>query len=230
MTKKSNRDSQYNYKHFKAKDYDFKNFIGPKAGDKYIDFKATTIDGNTISLSDYLDKPVVLDTGSITCPMYANSKSPMIDLQEQYPNIHFLLLYVREAHPGSKTDGITSMEEKMNNARSMIKLYNEKRTILVDDLEGTAHKMYGAMPNMTYLIDVDGTIRFRANWTNTEALNTVLAKIETGHIETRDFYPVVKPSLRTAFRTLMIGGFRALFEFVVSLPQLIKQHKEVDAM
>ncbi|WP_103070863.1 TlpA family protein disulfide reductase [Aquimarina sediminis] len=227
-SKKSSTD--YNYRHFKATDYDFTNFKGPKAGEKYIDFEARTLDGRIVSLSNYLDKPIVLDTGSITCPMYANSKTHMISLQEQYPNIHFLLLYVREAHPGGKINRITSLDEKISNAKSSLKLHNEKRTILVDDLEGTAHQLYGAMPNMTYVIGTDSIIKFRANWTNIDALKKVLLKIDTNHIETQDYYPVVKPSLPTAIRTLMIGGIRALYEFIISLPQLIRQHKEVDSM
>ncbi len=221
---------KYNYQHFKPTDYDFKNFRGPKAGERYIDFQARTIDGKIVALSDYLDKPIVLDTGSITCPMYANSKIPMILLMEKYPNVHFLLLYVREAHPGGRTKGITSMDEKMLNAKSTHKLYNEKRIILVDDLEGTAHKLYGAMPNMTYVIGVDGIVKFRANWTNIDALKKVLLEIESNHIEKQDFYEVVKPPIGTAIRTLMIGGFRALFEFIKGLPQLIRQHKEADTM
>lgn len=227
---KNTDNRNYNYTHFKATDYDFKNFKGPKAGEKYLDFKAINLEGKEVFLSSFLDKPIVLDTGSITCPMYANSKSPMILLQEKYPDVHFLLLYVREAHPGARTNGITSMKEKMCNAKLMLSLYKEKRTILVDSLEGTAHKLYGAMPNMTYVIGTDGIVKFRANWTNVEALKKVLVKIETDHIEKQDFYPVVKPSIFTAIRTLMIGGVRALFEFLISLPQLIKQHKEVDAM
>lgn len=227
---KKTDEANYNYTHFKATYYDFKNFVGPKAGEMYFDFKAKTLDGKEVSLSNFLDKPIVLDTGSITCPMYAHSKSPMLELQEEYPNIHFLLLYVREAHPGGRTNSITSMKEKMANAKAMLKLYKEKRTILIDDLEGTAHRLYGAMPNMTYVIDTDGTVKFRTNWTNVEALKKVLAKIELGHIENQDYYPVVKPSIFTAIRTLMVGGFRAFYEFLFNLPQLIRQHKEVDAM
>lgn len=228
--KSTNKTILYNYNHFKATDYDFKNFKGPKPGEKYIDFEAKTLDEKTVYLSNFLDKPIVLDTGSITCPMYANTKSPMISLQKEYPEINFLLLYVREAHPGGKTNGITSIGEKIANAKSTLKLYNEKRTILVDNLEGTAHQLYGAMPNMTYVIGTDGIIKFRANWTNIDALKKVLARINTDYIETEDFYPVVKPPIKTAIRTLMIGGFRALYEFIFSLPQLMRQHKEVDSV
>jgi len=168
--------------------------------------------------------PIVLDTGSITCPMYANSKTRMNMLQEEYPNIHFLLLYVREAHPGNRTKSLTSMAEKVSNASSMLKLYNEKREILVDTLDGNAHNLYGSMPNMTYVIGTDGIIKFRANWTNIDALKKVLLNVD--NIVSKDYYEVVKPSPYVAIRTLLIGGVSALYEFLIGLPQLLKQHKE----
>lgn len=220
-------ERSYNYKHFNPKDYNFNNFEGPKPGAQYVDFEATTLDGKTVKLSDYLDQTIVLDTGSITCPMYANTKGPMNQLKEQYPDMHFLLLYVREAHPGGRTKEITSFDEKMSNARATDQLYHEKREVLVDSIDGAAHRLYGAMPNMTYVIGKDGVIKFRANWTNIEALKKVLQ--DPDQIVTQDYYHVVKPPLPTALRTLLIGGLRALYEFLIGLPQLLRQHKEVDA-
>jgi hypothetical protein len=216
----------YNYQHFDPKDYDFSDFKGPKAGEKFIDFKAETLDGKTVSLSDYLDKPIVLETGSITCPMYANTKTAMNLLQEEYPDVHFLLLYIREAHPGKRTKGITSIEEKRANAQATRTLYDESRETLVDNVEGTAHKLYGSMPNMTYVIAKDGTVKFRANWTDIDALKEVLLTITTDKIEEKAYFEVTKPSPIVAIRTLLIGGVGALFEFLTSLPQLLRQHKE----
>lgn len=218
----------YNYKHFHPKSYNFKEFKGPKAGEKYIDFEATTLDGQKVMLSDYLDKPIVLDTGSITCPMYANTQSPMNTLQDEHPEVHFLLLYVREAHPGGRTTAPTSMEVKIDHAKSTHTLYNETREILVDSFDGHAHKLYGAMPNMTYVIGTDGIVRFRANWTDIGALKKVLADMDA--IETKDFYDISKPSPFVAIRTLLIGGTRALYEFIVGLPKLNAMHKEVSRL
>jgi len=223
------KNPDYNYQHFEPNLYDFKNFKGPKAGEKYIDFEAQTLNGKIVSLSNFMDKPIVLDTGSITCPMYASTKAPMNLLQEKYPNVHFLLLYVREAHPGGKTKEISSINEEISNAKSTHKLYNEKRTILVDDIDGTAHKMYGTMPNMTYVIGIDGIVKFRANWTNIDALKKVLLEIDSNKIEKKDFYEVIKPPLGIAIRTLMIGGIRALYEFIIGLPQLLRQHRKVES-
>ena len=125
----------YNYQHFNPKDYNFTTFPGPKPGEKYINFEATTLEGEKVHLSDYLDKPIViLETGSITCPIYANASKPMLKLKEMYPEFNFLLLYIREAHPGSKTPAQQTMEEKLENAKLMQQLYNETRTILVDDI------------------------------------------------------------------------------------------------
>ncbi len=83
------------------------------------------------------------------------------------------------------------------------------------------------MPNMTYVISKSGIIKFRANWTNIAKLKEVLENIEDDSIETQEYFDVTKPSPFTAIRTLLIGGFGALVEFLVALPQLMRQHKEV---
>ena len=220
-------NTEYNYEHFNPKDYNFTTFEGPKAGENFIDFEAIKIDGTKVFLASYLDKPIVLETGSITCPMYANTKEDMNKIQEEYPDVHFLLLYIREAHPGAKTPQITTMKEKIEHAKLTDKYYHEQREILIDTVNGDAHKLYGSMPNMTYVIGKNGIVKFRANWTNIDALKSVLKDIHTDTIEKRDFYDIIKPKPWIAVRTLLIGGFGALVEFLVSLPQLLKQHKAV---
>ena len=40
-----------------------------------------------------------------------------------------------------------------------------QRPILVNDLEDTAHRMYGMLPNMTYTISSTGKVLFRSDWT-----------------------------------------------------------------
>jgi hypothetical protein len=38
--------------------------------------------------------------------------------------------------------------------------------VLDDDLAGTGHRLYGLLPNMTYLIGRGGRVHFRADWTD----------------------------------------------------------------
>ncbi|WP_457748187.1 hypothetical protein, partial [Sulfurimonas sp.] len=67
------------------------------------------------------------------------------------------------------------------------------------------------------------------NWTNIEALKKVLENIHTDIIEQKDYYTIIKPLPWIAFRTLLIGGISALIEFFTTLPQLLRQHKEVES-
>jgi hypothetical protein len=82
------------------------------------------------------------------------------------------------------------------------------------------------MPNMTYVISKNGIVKFRANWSNIQALKTVLKNIDDETLEKKEFFDATKPNPYTAIRTLLIGGFSALVEFLVGLPQLMRQHKE----
>ena len=52
-----------------------------------------------------------------------------------------------------------------------------RRTILVDDVEGTGHELYGTLPNMTYVIDRGGKVLFRSDWTDPPTIERVLGYI-----------------------------------------------------
>jgi len=92
--------------------------------------------------------------------------------------INFVFLYTREAHPGENYPAHRSFEQKLEHARAFKAEFNVERPILVDDLTGTAHKLYGSLPNMTYLIGRGGRVLFRADWTDPRtieyAINYVL--------------------------------------------------------
>lgn len=137
-------DSQYNYDKFRAGPYNFDNFPGPKVGEAALDFTASTLDGRSVNLSDFRGKVVVLETGSIICPQYVHRINPMNELARQYPDIVFLLLYVREAHPGKQIGEHHSFEEKMDCAQRLVASDNEQRLVIVDDLQGSAHALTAA--------------------------------------------------------------------------------------
>ena len=78
----------------------------------------------------------------------------------------FLFLYTREAHPGENFPAHRSIEQKLVHARAFKERFRIERPILVDDLLGTGHKLYGMLPNMTYLVGRGGKVLFRADWTD----------------------------------------------------------------
>ncbi len=88
--------------------------------------------------------------------------------------INLVFLYTREAHPGENYPAHRSFEQKLAHARAFKAEFNVERPILVDDLTGTAHKLYGSLPNMTYLISRGGRVLFRADWTDPPTIEHAL--------------------------------------------------------
>lgn len=98
---------------------------------------------------------------------------PLAQLQEKYRQKGFemFIIYVREAHPGEKFPHHTSFEQKMAHARKYRESEDVAIRILVDDLKGTIHRAYGLLSNMTYLIDQEGTVVYKSDWTNAAELD-----------------------------------------------------------
>ncbi len=89
-------------------------------------------------------------------------------------------VYTREAHPGEHVTHHTSFETKLDNARLLRDEIGIRRPILVDDLEGTAHRAYGLLPNMTWVIGRGGRILYRADWTSAANVEAFLDRYEEG--------------------------------------------------
>ena len=86
------------------------------------------------------------------------------DLQEQ---AHFLFIYTRETHPEQFPDfpSHRSIEQKLQHVQEMQERQQSPRTILIDALDGDVHRLYGGMPNMTWIIDHTGRVVYKADWT-----------------------------------------------------------------
>lgn len=86
----------------------------------------------------------------------------------------FLFVYTREAHPGENFPAHRSLEQKLAHAGAFRDRFRVRRPILVDDLAGTGHRLYGTLPNMAYLIGRGGKILFRSDWTDPPAIEAAL--------------------------------------------------------
>lgn len=185
--------AKYNYESFKKSEL-LKlmagKFRGPKPGERAPNFKARTLDDDTVKLSDFRgDKNVVLTFGSVSCPMTAGSIRGMNDLYEDYrdDDVEFFLVYVREAHPGENVPAHESNDDKVRAAELLRDEEDVEMPILVDDLDGSIHRDYGRMPNSTYIIDKSGRVAFRALWTRPnvirEALDELLERQEDRDVD-----------------------------------------------
>ena len=97
-----------------------------------------------------------------------------------------MFLYTREAHPGERFPAHRSFEQKLAHARAFRDRFAVERPILVDDLAGTGHRLYGLLPNMTYLIGRGGRVLFRADWSDAATIEAALAYLLDARGRRRD--------------------------------------------
>jgi hypothetical protein len=220
-------DHAYNYRHFGPEYYDFRTFDGPEPGDTAPDFEAVTLEGRTVELSDFRGSWVVLETGSITCPITDSKVHVMDELQKEFEDVVFVLLYTREAHPGERFEAHDSFEAKLERARTFAAEYDVERTVLVDDVEGTAHGKYGGMPNSVHVVNPDGVVVMRGDWNDVRTVKRVLESGDESRVYERDIYrgsPVFFTPKKGAVRVLFNAGPRAVRDFLTHLPTLALMH------
>ncbi len=135
-------------------------------GDTFPEFKLITTDGTNLVNDDVFDgRPVIFIFGSMTCPMTASAAPAIEELQDEFGDrVNFIMLYVREAHPGEHFGQAETIEEKLDHARALQTFYDIDWTVAVDNVDGDLHRALDPKPNSAYLMDGAGTILFRSLW------------------------------------------------------------------
>ena len=134
-----------------------------------------------------------------------------------------MFIYTREAHPGENVLHHDGFERKLACAGLLAEEAGIGRDILVDDLDGTVHRAYGLMPNMTWVIDRGGRVVYKANWTGAANVEAFLDRFLAGRAEhPAGTLPVMYETQQAEFRYpdrkrfmqhLLRNGPRAVAEF-----------------
>lgn len=179
-------DTEYRYKIFTTnllfRDLRFRKEAA-KAGDLLPAFELITTEGDRVMSGDLAeDKPLLLMFGSVTCPMTANAMPSLFELYAKFgDSIEFVMLNVREAHPGEFYPQPDSIKEKLEHARALKRLYEIPWTVVTDEIRGDLHRTLDPKPNSAFLIDKNGTIVFRSLWaSDREALCQALESATNG--------------------------------------------------
>ena len=170
----------------------------PAAGDRLPQLDLQILDGARITFED-LDRPHLFVFGSNTCPMTASAGDVIEDLHREFGEmIRFVLIQVREAHPGEHIPQPISFEQKEAHARKLRDALDVRFTVAVDDLDGSFHSSLDPKPNAAYLVDTQGTILFRSMWSSDEkGLRSALAATSEGRTpDPRQSTRTMRPSLR----------------------------------
>lgn len=138
----------------------------PRPGDRLPWFDLPTTDGGRINSTEFTgSRPMLLITGSLTCPMTASSNPVLKELYENYRSVvEFVMLHVREAHPGETFEQPGAYERKIEHARALKRRDRLPWPVVVDDPEGGFHHALDEKPNAVYLTDRRGVIVYRGLW------------------------------------------------------------------
>lgn len=216
----------YNYQKFANKEYDLVHSSGISSGEFIHDFSFLTLDGETKKLSDFTDKPIILETGSLSCGMFAGQSKAMNKLATENKDFHFLLLYVREAHPGKLVNAHNNIEQKCNLANRLNTEDNiENRTIIIDNLDGTVHKILGALPNMVFIINIDGQVIYKNEWNSAKALQKAMHSFKANKKPiTQKWTMLPFPNIPIEYKIFKRAGWDAGLDFIKALPRLLYSH------
>jgi len=153
----SDAASDYRYKRFTTsllfRDLKFgKSAAAP--GDSLPSFELLTTSGDRLTNSDVFGaKPVLIVFGSMTCPMTASAAPTVQALQDEFGDrVDFIMLYVREAHPGERITQAETMDEKLEHARALKQLYDVSWTVAADSIDGDLHRALDPKPNSAFLV------------------------------------------------------------------------------
>ena len=221
-----NTDKEYRYKNFTMKllfrDLRF-NKSAPKAGDEFPKFDLMTTTGDQIKKSDYISKkPLLMIFGSLTCPMTASAIPSLKRLHEKFNGqVEFVMLNVREAHPGELIQQPEATAQKMTNAAILKEHFEMPWTVASDDINGTLHRSLDTKPNAAFLMDTNGKVAFRSIWARDEqALEIALSNLVNGRPQkkaqsTKMVMPVIR-AMGYFAETMNRAGPRAWWEMWIA--------------
>lgn len=109
----------------------------------------------------------------------------MEQLKRKYQDhdVEIVSMYVREPHPEERGfPGYTAHTDdahKMSYARELVDLKELSIPVVVDGIDQRHHQDLGNLPNMAYVVDKDGVVRYRATWLLADEIDEVLAGLVT---------------------------------------------------
>ena len=199
----------------------------PRPGDPIAEFDLPTLgEGRFRSIDLAETAPALLVFGSYTCPVTASATPGLNDLHARFGDrVRFVMVKVREAHPGARVPQPANLEEKREHAERLRDFHHIPYEVAVDDIDGTLHLALSPKPNSAYLLGKDCTILFRAHWANdTKALAKALDEITAGRplrrTESRGLIRPVWPTARYIAPVLDRAGSGAWRDMWLVVPPM----------
>ncbi len=198
-----------------------------RPGQTIPDISVTIDNGNRTTLYELAkDKPLLLVTASITCPMTISVLSLLKELQENMGNkLNIALVYVREAHPGERYPQPATIDDKRSNALDFKNKYDVDVPVIIDDLDGPLHKILDIKPNSVHLMNANGKILLQSLWAgDTKIIRDAINQVVDGApVKNKLSQKMFLPFFRGAgfmHDTLKLAGDRSYKELMYGAPPI----------
>lgn len=137
--------------------------------------------------------------------------------------VEFIDVLIRQAHPGKSVETYRSFEQKFREGEKFKREEQIPYSVLVDDLPGTTHQVYGGLADPTYLIDADGRVAFYSLWTHAPTLHTAIENLmaQGGRgvvLGGLDRQPHLLATITDGWKNLRKGLPRSFVELELSAP------------
>ena len=107
--------------------------------------------------------------------------SALEKVARKYDDLEIWHMYVEEPHPRErkfkKYSQHKNYEHRLTYAKELREILNIDSPIVLDGMEGAIHHRYGYMPNMVYVVNKEGRVVYKANWTDSPVVDQVLAEL-----------------------------------------------------
>ncbi len=151
------------------------------------DIRINELKGPRALLSSFKGRVLVIEFGSYSAPTFRDHAAAMEKLKgEVGTRASFLVIYTREAYPAGQWDidrnneqhisvqqakDFTGREAEAEYARATLRI---TLPMAVDSMEDEAATAFGALPNGAVVIDKQGNLIARQQWTNIEGLRDAI--------------------------------------------------------
>ncbi|MCX7718192.1 MAG: redoxin domain-containing protein [Candidatus Sumerlaeaceae bacterium] len=170
----------------------------PEAGRQAPPFHLITLEGKPVTAETFRGRPLVLEFGSLTCPVFRANIAAMNLLADAVGDrAAFLLVYTLEAHPQGSVSPYSDGEwvpdknfqegvlrrqpsdasARMALAREAVEKFGVRLPVAVDSMDNKTWAAFGSRANSAFVLDSAGVIVAAQEWTDPDGLRAVLDRL-----------------------------------------------------
>ncbi|MGD0465039.1 MAG: deiodinase-like protein [Tepidisphaeraceae bacterium] len=159
----------------------------PEVGSPAPDVKILELNGRAFIPANYKGHVLVLEFGSLSCPVFRDHVQEMEKLKSaEGPRAFFLFVYTREAFPAGDKDvqrnneqdisvpKAKTLDERKMQAQQTQQTLQITMPMAVDSMDDAVTSAFGTFPNGAVVIGKDGNIAALEHWTNPESLRRAI--------------------------------------------------------